>query len=282
MSSSDEFDLPFRPAETTTSETEAWGTVFTPHGEKNLKAVERTANVQWTRAEVEDYLARVKARATKMAEKIVNDAKRIREEARAESATLVHNTQQSILDQGEQARKDGYAAGHAEGYAKGEAEANAELEQLRSGMADSVSAVLSAIEGQCSQIFGTWREDILAVGLLAIEKMAVAHVAEARAETLANLFSEAVRTLEKSRTFSIVVNPEDEPVINDIIGATKDKYPDVTRWNVKSDEEIAPGGLIVETESSLAASLSDSRKAAVEKILSGLSLPAEPYDTGPA
>ena len=276
MSSSDDLDLPFRPEETSSSETEAWGTVFTPHGEKNLKAIERTANIQWTREEVEDYLARVRERATEMAEKIVNDAKALREKARAEAATLVENTQQSILAQGEEARKEGYEAGHAEGYAKGEAEANAELEQLRSGMADSVSAVLSAIEGQCSQIFTRWREDILEVGLLAIEKMTAAHVSEARAETLANLFTGAVKTLERSSSFTIVVNPEDEPVINDIVGATKEKYPDVVRWNVKSDAAISPGGLVVETESSLAASLAESRQAAVETILSGLSLPAEP------
>lgn len=271
MSLSDTDDLFAHEGETTTSD--AWGTVFTPHGETALQSIERIKSTQWTREEVEAYLEKVKSKATAMASKILTDAK-------AEALALKTSSEAEAARIQEEAHKQGYDKGYAEGhdeaYKKTMAEADEELEALRSGMADAVSGVLSNIEGQCSHIFDTWRDDLIAVCRMAVEKIAPVQLSEERSTLLASLFTESVNSLERGRQFVIYVNPEDEPVITDIMESTRSKYPDATVWQVKTDPQIAPGGLVVESESSLAESRVEARKAAVDAVLAHLTLPETP------
>ncbi len=227
-----------------------WGTIFSQGREHSLDSVEFGRSTAWTEADETAYLERVREKAAAMAGKLLEDA-------RAEAARLR-----------EEARQGGYAAGMEE--------AAAELEAFRSGMADSVSAVLSAIEGQCSRIFGQWREDLIAVARLAVEKITAIQLAEERAAILEALVVESVGILEKRRELVIRVNPEDEPMLADIIGAAREKFPDVQAWRVRADAGVSPGGMVVESESSLAEGRVESRRMAVEEVLSHLSLPGVP------
>ena len=148
----------------------------------------------------------------------------------------------------------------------------AELENFRAGMTESVSAVLSAIEGQCSHIFDQWREDLVAVCRLAVEKITGIQLAAERRTILESLLVEAVGVLEKRREIVIRVNPEDEPMLTDILGMTQERFPDVKSWRVRADSNISSGGMVVESESSLAQGRLESRRAAVEEVLSRLLL----------
>jgi len=224
-----------------------WGTVFSLGREHSLKGLEHSRSTAWTEKDEADYLNRVRAKAGQMAAGMMAEAKTQAEQMR------------------EQARQEGYAAGLAE--------AQGELDAFRAAMADSVSAVLSAIEGQCSHIFEQWREDILGVARLAVERITAVELSERRREVLEGLLLEAVALLEKRRELTIRANPEDEPVIEDIIKITKERFDDVRSWRVKADASITPGGLVVESESSLAEGRVESRIAAVDQILSHLTLP---------
>jgi len=160
-----------------------------------------------------------------------------------------------------------------EGYASGLDDAQGELEAFRAAMTDSVSSVLNAIEGQCSHIFAQWREDIIGVARLAVERITAVELSERRREVLEGLLLETIALLEKRRELTIRVNPEDEPVIEDIIKMTKERFDDVRSWRVRGDASITPGGLVVESESSLAEGRLESRIAAVDQVLSHLTLP---------
>lgn len=251
-----------RPEQETPSDAEhlsdrgdAWGTIFTPSGEQTLGGVERARSTAWTEADEQAYLERVRQKAGEAAAGIVA-------EARAEAARLR-----------EEARKQGYEAGLGE--------AEHELEAFRSGMTESVQAVLSAIEGQCSHIFDQWRGELINLVRRAVEKVTCIEMDERRAESLAALLGEAVAELEKRRELVIRVNPEDEPAINDIVTTTRERFADVKSWRVKADATINPGGLVVESEASLAEGRMESRLAAVDAILSRLTLPEHP-EGGPA
>ncbi len=230
------------------ADSSAWGTIYGPGGEHSLSSVERSRSTAWSEGDEAAYMARVKEKAAAMAKDIL-------ERAAAEAAAVR-----------EQARQ--------EGYAKGLEEAEAELETFRSGMADSVSGVLSAIEGQCSAIFSEWRGDLVALFRLAVEKVIARELSEDRAATLESLLPEAVAQLEKRRELVIRVHPDDEPVIADIINVTKERYPDVASWRVRADASMTPGGLLVESESSLADGRVESRAAVIEDVLQRLILPA--------
>ena len=227
-----------------------WGTIFSAGREHTLGGIEHARSTAWTKDDEEAYLARVKEKAAQMASSILEEAK----------------TQAESIRQG--ARE--------EGYNQGIADAQAELDAFQSGMADSVNAVLSAIEGQCSQIFSQWRDDLTAVARLAVEKVTAVEISERGAAVLEALLDEAVALLETRRSIVIRVNPEDEPVIADIVNAAKNKFPDIQSWRVKADAGISPGGLVLESESSLAEGRVESRKAAVEEVLRHLTLPGMP------
>lgn len=227
-----------------------WGTIFSQGGEHSLGGIEREHSTRWTHEDESAYLDRVRGKATALAVSLLD-------EARAEAARIRESARE-------------------EGYNQGLAEAQTELDTFRSGMADSVSAVLSAIEGQCSSIFGQWREELTAVTRLAVEKGTAMQLSEERSAMLGTLLEQAVDILEQRRELVIRVNPEDEPVLADIIGLTREKYPDVKAWRVRGDASVAPGGMVVESESSLAEGRVESRIAAVEEVLSRLMLPGTP------
>ncbi len=226
-----------------------WGAVYMGTTTVALASVEGHASQVWTPADEEAYLERVRAKAVDMAASIVDDA-------RKEAAAIR-----------QQAREEGYNAGLAD--------AEAELEDFRSAMGDSVAAVLSAIEGQAASIFGRWREELVAVLRLAVEKGVGIALSEDRAALLENCYVQAVSALENRRSLVIRVNPEDEPAIADIVALTQARYLDLKAWAVKGDPHVAPGGLIVESDDSLADNRVEKRVALVNEILRDLTLPAE-------
>lgn len=225
----------------------AWGTIFTSHGEQTLGGVEHARTTSWTDKDEAAYLERVRQKAADLGARLIA-------EARADADSIR-----------QKAREEGYNAGLAE--------AQGELEAFRSGMTESVSAVLGAIEGQCSHIFEQWREDLVGVVRLAVQRITGVELAEQRDSVLEALLVEAIGLLEKRRELVIRVNPEDEPVITDIVGFTQERFPDVRSWRVRADEAITPGGMVVESESSLAEGRVESRVAAVDEVLAQLTLP---------
>ncbi|MDL2316016.1 hypothetical protein LJC59_02925 [Desulfovibrio sp. OttesenSCG-928-A18] len=231
-------------------EARAWGTIFAGGREHSLGGIEHARSTAWTPADEAAYLDRVRQKAGRMAEDILAQAGKEAEAIR------------------ERAREQGYNAGIED--------AGQEIDQFRAGMAEAVSAVLGAIEGQCSNIFRQWREDLLAVARLSVERVTGLELSERRGEMLRVLLSEAVSMLEKRRELVIRVNPEDEPMLEDIIGLTRERFPDVGMWRVRGDASISPGGMVVESESSLAEGRLESRIVAVQAVLESLSLPEDP------
>ena len=153
------------------------------------------------------------------------------------------------------------------------AAAEAELNDFRSAMSDSVSAVLNALQAQSSAIADAWREELILLVRLAVEKVTGLVLSEERNALLEALFTQAVASLENRRSLVVHVNPEDEPAIADIIALTANKYPELKSWSVRPDDAIAPGGLKVESDDSLVDNRLEMRAALVNEILDRLNLP---------
>ena len=224
----------------------AWGTIYSQGREHSLGSIEHARSTAWSPEDEENYLARVRERAGQMATQLLTEARR--------EAENIKRT----------AREEGYAMGLES--------AKAELDEFRSGMGEAVSAVLGAIEGQCSQVFQQWRGDIIALARLCVEKVTSVELSENRKAMLDSLLSESVAVLEQRRQLIIRVNPEDEAMLSDIVGLAQERFPDVNVWRVKADASISPGGMVVESESSLAEGRVESRIAAVQSVLENLVL----------
>lgn len=226
-----------------------WGAVYMGGATMSLAGVEGEKNPNWTEADEAEYLDRVRRKAAEMAAGLV-------EEARAEAETI---------------RETARAEGHAEGMAQAEQE----VQEFQSAIGESVSAVLGAIEGQCSAIFAAWREDLVALLRIAAEKAVGMPLVEDKARLLEEIYIQSVSALENRRNLVIRVNPEDEPAIADIVAMTQGRFPDLKAWSVKGDAAVSPGGLVVESDDSLADNRLEKRAALVNEILRNVTLPQE-------
>ncbi len=225
-----------------------WGRVFMGMRESSLSDAEQRRNNAWSEKDEEAYLARVRGKA----------------EAKA----------REILEKAQQEADAMRQAAQEEGYNNGLAQAQAELEEFRAAMSNSGSAVLGAIESEAGAIFQTWREDLVALLQLSVEKALGLQLQADRRAVLESLYTQAVQTLESHRSLTVRCNPEDAPVVEDIITLTQERHPELAGWKVKADSTISPGGLIVESESSLADNRVESRVKAVMQALNHLFIPA--------
>ena len=140
-------------------------------------------------------------------------------------------------------------------------------------MGSAVSGVLNSLQNSGAAISKAWREDLAALVRVAVEKTLGIVLEQERAKVLEGLYLQAVKALESRRSITVRVNPEDEAAISDIIGMGRAGQPELENWSVKADSSVSPGGLIVESDSSLADNTVESRKAAVESVLAGLHIP---------
>ena len=224
-----------------------WGTVYIGGTALSLDKIEGDKSRNWTEADEVVYLERVRKKAAERASELVEDAKK------------------EALSIREQARQ--------EGYNEGMAQAEQEIEEFQSAVSGSVSAVLTAIEGQCSSIFASWRDELVTLLRLAAEKSVGMPLVDDKAKLLTEVYVQSVAALENRRSLVIRVNPEDEPAVADIVTITQTRFPDLKAWSVKGDPAITPGGLVVESEDSLADNRVEKRAALVSEILKNLTLP---------
>lgn len=243
---------------------ERWGTIFmgpSPFAETTLTGMEG-ANPRplWDESTEEEYMARVRAKAEARAREVLDKAAEVLAQARAEAEVL---------------RAAAHEQGRNDGYAEGMAQAQHELDEFRAAMGESVSAVLSAIQGQCSSIFAAWRGDLVDLMRTAVERSVGLVVDAERAAVLETLFVKSVQALEQRRTLTIRVNPEDEPAVADIIAATKDRFPGLEAWSVRGDAGIGPGGMVVESRDGMVDNTIETRRRIIEEVLAGLTLPED-------
>jgi flagellar assembly protein FliH len=165
------------------------------------------------------------------------------------------------------------AEARAAGYADGIKQAEKELEEARASLGAAVSTVLAAIREEAPRLSAAWRDDLASLVRIAAEKAFAVTLSEERGEILKALYLQALRSLEDSRVITVRVNPEDAACVEDIISLGSAGHPAPESWRVTGDPSMSPGGLIVESSSSLADNSVESRVAAVNAVLAGLTLP---------
>ncbi len=152
-------------------------------------------------------------------------------------AAVVLPTIEQITAIQEQARQEGFHAGHAEGLAAGREEAERETVRLRS-LADAFSIEVAQADETISQQVLDLSVD-LARALL---KSALA----IRPELVLPVVKEAVRYLPAlNQPALLFLNPGDALLVRERIGDELEKMG----WQLADDVELEPGGCRVETAS---------------------------------
>ncbi|MDR2504263.1 MAG: flagellar assembly protein FliH [Deltaproteobacteria bacterium] len=227
-------------------ESPGWGRIFMSGRISVLDEVEQARSRAWSEEDEKIYLEKVRLRAEEKARDILSAAE---QKARALREKAVE-----------------------EGRAEGLRLAQEEMNELRASMAQASHSVLSAMEERGKELLETWKEDLPALLRLAVEKALGMALSEDRAALLSSLYTQAARALTESRRVLVRCNPEDAAAVEDIIAAGREKLTEQKGWSVRADETVPPGDLWLESESSLAQSSLESRRAAVMQALEGLRL----------
>lgn len=273
------------------------GTIFmgpSPDRETTLdRLYSVTRREVWNKRTEEEYLERVRARATdrvralllqarERGEEILREAGSRADDLRAEAeavkaeAAAVRAEADRILDEARGVREEAAAlreAAHGEGFEAGRNEALARLAEERRALAETTGVVLLGIHEQCGHIFEAWREDMAALLREAVEK-ATGWVADhERAAMLESLLEQSMRALLDRRRFTVRVNPVDAELLTGMLADAHKAGPRATDWELATDPNLEPGSLVVESESALVDNSLPARRSVVDEVLEHLSLP---------
>lgn len=267
-----------------------WGTIFlgpTPDRESTIdKVTENRQRELWNRRTEAEYMERVRVKATvrvqamldqarAQAEAIRGTARQWAEKVKAECDELRAQAERGVreaealrMEAGEQ-----HELAREEGYNQGMEQAMQELEQHRMALDDATASVLKTIESQTDAIFAAWRQELAALLRESVETATGWIVTEERNAVLSSLLSASVQALADRRRMVVRVNPQDHAAVELVIESAKARFTDLEAWEVRGDENIAPGGLLVESASGMVDNSVPMRREVVAEVLQHLTLP---------
>ena len=287
-----------------------WGTVFMGEreaSEAQLDALQEPALRQRRRQQQEeDYLARVRARAEERAREILGAAyaerQKVLDEARDEAvaaakaltheATELRDHARAAQEAARQERESAVQlreeaarlreAAHDEGFQAGMDAAGAELTAFRQELGQSLATLLRRLEKRQDALCASWREDLTALTLAAVEAGTGWLLHSEHEAVLRRLVLEAVNLLEDRTSISVRVHPDDEASVGGLFQAARERAPELRQWVVTGDPNLEPGDLVAESGSGSV----DCRRAyfsdMVAGVLTHLTLPQRPEEAAEA
>ena len=286
-----------------------WGTVFMGEreaSEAQLDALQEPALRQRRRQQQEeDYLARVRARAEERAREILGayaERQKVLDEARDEAvaaakaltheATELRDHARAAQEAARQERESAVQlreeaarlreAAHDEGFQAGMDAAGAELTAFRQELGQSLATLLRRLEKRQDALCASWREDLTALTLAAVEAGTGWLLHSEHEAVLRRLVLEAVNLLEDRTSISVRVHPDDEASVGGLFQAARERAPELRQWVVTGDPNLEPGDLVAESGSGSV----DCRRAyfsdMVAGVLTHLTLPQRPEEAAEA
>ena len=196
-------------------------------GETTVAEIERrragaSAGPGWSPKTEEEYLRRVRERATVMAKDILEKALTEAEAAR------------------EQAVK--------EGFDQGMSQAQEQVQTMLTEQADTLAGMLGTLQNAGPALWEKHRQDMVDVVRLAVEKVVRLEMGERRAQVMGGLLDQALEAIDNLRQLSVRVHPGDAEGMELLLEQAKARHPGLERWRVKADQNLAPGALVVESD----------------------------------
>ena len=189
---------------------------------------------------------------------------RVRQRAKDQAKCIISEAQQEA------------AAIRAEAYKEGLQSAKGEIEERvrreRSELQQRVQQVLSGLEREKESLWQGYKEDILQLIALAVEKVLMVQLEGQRKEVLAALLDESLELLDSSRELTLYVCQEDEAILSSLLEEIKAKHPHLQSWQVKAGSDIEPGGVVLENAESRVDNSVSNRWQAVRDVLEQIGL----------
>jgi flagellar biosynthesis/type III secretory pathway protein FliH len=138
----------------------------------------------------------------------------------------------------EEARAEGYAAGLAEG-----------LEHARQDLAPAGRALAEALQEavtQSDRLAASLEREAVELALAVAEKVVAGAVAE-RPERVLDVITGTLRGIVERSRLTILVHPDDVPLVREGIGAVVQELGGVDHCEVQAERRVARGGALLRT-----------------------------------
>lgn len=278
-----------------------WGTVFrgpsTDHETRLDLLRAKAESEQWSRRTEHEYMERVRARAAKEAEGILQEgqarSQRVREEAgkwiqeqqqllatkEAEVAALKTEAE-AIKAEAETIRREAQArfeSASEQGFAHGMEQAADLVAQQHETQNRHLAKVLQSIQAQSVTLFEFWKHDLVQLLCQAVEAGTGWVLKRDKRDIMEHVLTQAVQQLENRQRLVVHANPEDASLLDELLAQSKERY-DLRAWEVLSDAGMEPGGLVLESSSGKVDAGRCLRREVVEEALARLELPYSEAD----
>lgn len=231
--------------------------------------------VKWSEELENEYLERVKARATekvrallvqakRRSDEIIHEAEKKAEEIVSHAKSIEQDTQNALAK-----AQQRYDEVYQEAVQNAQKEMQNILMQNQKSLGESTAIVLLSIHEQLGKFYDVWKEDLKQLTLNAIE-VGTGWVASTEKEAiLKQLLDESVQKLIERKNFIVRANPADTELITHVLENSREK-----NWSVESSKNLEPGSLEVESDNVFVKNSHAERVKFVQNILENLCMPA--------
>ncbi len=157
-----------------------------------------------------------------------------------------------------------------EGFNEGAAQASEEFANHRAQLAESMAQVLQQLQGQTRKCWQEQRQDFVTLIRVAVEKTLLISLDAQREESLNNLLDQALNSIDSMRKLTVVCRPDDENLLRTMLETAQAGHSDLESWQLRTDPNLEPGGLIVESEDGMVDNTVNGRFDAIIKIFDHL------------
>jgi flagellar assembly protein FliH len=175
------------------------------------------------------------------------------------------------------ARQEGLALGASEVQAQIQA-SKAQFDAHVQEMSQAFGDTLNAIQNDRKTLWAGYRQDFVTLLHMALEKSFGILLADSRREILAALLDEALDLIDSRTELAVVVYPDDAPMIEELLTRAAAVRQGLSRWHVRGDAALLPGGVRLESRDGMVDNTVDSRFAEVQNVFAKLT--ARPESEG--
>ena len=184
---------------------------------------------------------------------------RVRAKAKAKASAIIAEA----MAEGERIKAKAQEAGYAAGVAAAGEQIQTELAQ----MSTSLGSMLESLTGERKKLWDAHRQEFVALLRLALERTTLAAIDARREEILHNLLHESLDLMDAKADLTLAVNPEDEPLLRELISRASQDRGGLDKVLVRPNPELLPGSVILECGDGLVDNSIGTRFGEVEVIL---------------
>lgn len=184
---------------------------------------------------------------------------RVRTKAQAKAKDILGQAMAEAEVIRDQARQEGLAQGLADSR-------QACAEEL-AGMGAKLAGLLQSLEAERQVLWAKHRQEFASLLKLAVEKTLHTELSLRHQEVLGNLMDQAIELMDTRAGFTILVSPDDEASTGQLLEEAKKVHPSLGAWRIKTDPNMTPGGVRLESEAGMVDNTLDTRFEQISDLL---------------